>query len=192
MNPELNKLAVEYSQTKNANLFPAIFKIIEPILKKKAEFVFYQKTFRGHFKLVDMKQNTLDDVKQDLVVEVIKLLKKYKPEQSFSTYLISSLWKWTPKYTRKNKFFKYLKNKSMNIIGEDGEEKSLIDDIPQTSHFEGNLVDLFENLTETEIKIVNLFQENNNINQSEIAGIVSLTQQRVSQIFQGLKKKYIG
>ena len=48
------------------------------------------------------------------------------------------------------------------------------------------------NLTENEKKIINLYQENPQINQMEIAGILGITQQGVSFLLKGLKKKYIG
>ncbi len=79
----------------------------------------------------------------------------------------------------------------MNVIGENGEDISLIDEIPQEEHYKGNLVDMFKGLTENEIKIINLYQENSNISQSEIAKIVGITQSGVSHLLKGLQKKYV-
>ena len=80
----------------------------------------------------------------------------------------------------------------MNVVDDEGKEKSLIDSIPQeNSSQELNFVDLFENLNENEIKIINLFQENGNIKQTEVASILGVTKQRVKQILNGLKKKYV-
>ncbi len=190
-NPVLEQLAKKYVETKDTNLFISIFKLLEPLLKKKASFIFYQKVFRGNFKLVDMKQNYLEDVRQELNLEVINLLNKYNPKKSFGTYLVSSLWKWTPKFTRKNKFYKYLKNKSINAVDNDGTEFSILDNISQEEVSSDNFIEIFENLTKTETKILNLYQENIHINQSEIAEIIGVTQQRIDQIISGLKKKYI-
>ena len=212
MNNELDKLAKEYIETKDKTILVKIFKLLKHILKQKASFVFYQKTFHegkitGHiksldgkkipvyehnFRLVDTKQTELEDVEQELAIEVIRILKKYKPTESFETYLFAAIWNWTPKFARKNKFFNYLKFNTMNVIDDTGKEKSLIDDIPQEiSAYEENFVDMFENLTENEIKIINLFQENGNIKQPEIARIIGITQQGVSFILKNLRKKYI-
>jgi RNA polymerase sigma factor (sigma-70 family) len=211
MNEELNNLAKEYSKTGNREVLTKIFTILQNLLKKKASFVFYAKTFHegkitGHiklngkkipvykhnFKLSETGQTELADVQSELAIELIRILKKYKPEQDFETYLIGALWNWTPKFARKNKFFNYLKFNSMNVIDDTGKEKSLIDDIPQAkSMTDENFTDMFENLTENEIKIINLFQENGNIKQTEIAHILGVTKQRVKQILQGLQKKYV-
>jgi len=214
MNEELDKLAKEYSRTKDKTILPKIFKILKHILKKKASFVFYQQTFHEgrrlpkskwfkningeliptyehNFRLSDTKQTELEDVEQELAKELIILLKKYNPTQPFEEYLYGTLWNWIPKFTTKNKFLNYLKHNSMYVVDDSGNEKSLIDDLPQESHEERNLVDNFENLTENEIKIINLFQENGNIKQTEIARIIGVTKQRVKQILQGLKNKYI-
>lgn len=212
MNPELDKLAKEYLITKDKTILVKIFKLLKHILKQKASFVYYQKTFHEgkitgriksldgkkipvyehNFRLVDTKQTELADVEQELSIEIIRILKKYKPTESFETYLFSAIWNWTPKFARKNKFFNYLKFNSMNVIDDSGKEKSLIDDIPQVeSSREENFVDMFENLTENEIKIINLYQENGNIKQPEIARIIGITQQGVSFILKGLRKKYV-
>jgi RNA polymerase sigma factor (sigma-70 family) len=217
MNPELDKLAKEYAETKDKNILPKIFKILKHILKKKASFVFYQQTFHEgkklpkskwfkningeliptyehNFRLVDTKQTELEDIEQELALEVIRLLKKYNPKQPFDEYFFGTLWKWIPKFTTKNKFLNYLKHNSMYIVDDAGNEKSLIDDIPQKESFSSgllNFIDMFENLNENEIKIINLFQENGNIKQTEIARIIGVTKQRVKQILQGLKNKYI-
>jgi len=212
MNPELDRLAKEYIETKDKTILVKIFKLLKHILKQKASFVYYQKTFHegkltGHikaldgkktpvyehnFRLVDTKQTELEDVEQELAIEVIRILKKYKPTESFETYLFAAIWNWTPKFARKNKFFNYLKFNSMNVVDDTGKEKSLIDDIPQEkSVADENFTDMFENLNENEIKIINLFQENGNIKQTEIARIIGVTKQRVKQILQGLKKKYV-
>jgi len=211
MNPELNKLAKEYSENKDKIVLTKIFAILKNLLKKKASFVFYARKFHegkitGHiktlegkkipvykhnFKLCETGQTELADVQSELAIELIRILKKYKPEQDFETYLIGALWNWTPKFARKNKFFNYLKFNSMSVVDDEGKEKSLIDEIPQPESSDNNFIDMFENLTENEIKVINLFQENGNIKQTEIARIIGVTKQRVKQILQGLKNKYI-
>lgn len=215
MNPELNKLAKEYSETKDKIVLTKIFAILKNLLKQKASFVFYKKTFhegkitgyiktlegkkipvyKHNFKLSETGQTELADVQSELAIEVIRILKKYKPEQDFETYLIGALWLWTPKFARKNKFFNYLKFNSMSVVDDSGKEKNLIDEIPQKEKFSSDLVnfiDMFENLNENEIKIINLYQENGNIKQTEVARIIGVTKQRIKQILQGLQKKYIG
>jgi RNA polymerase sigma factor (sigma-70 family) len=212
VNKELDLLAKEYVKTKDKTILVKIFKLLKHILKSKADFVFYQKTFhegksKGYiesldgkktpvyehnFKLVDTKQTELEDVEQELALEVIRILNKYNPKQPFENYLFAAIWNWTPKFARKNKFFNYLKFNSMNVVDEDGNEKSLIDNIPQEVNFGcGDLTEMFENLTENEKKIINLYQENNNISQSEIADSIGITQSGVSRLLAGLRKKYI-
>ena len=214
MNKELDLLAREYIKTKDKNILTKIFNILKYIIKKKAAYIYYVNIFHegkivGHqimqpqnkkvpiheftFKLSETGQVDLEDIEQELALEIIRILNKWNPKYPFDVYLFGALWKWLPKFARKNKFLKAFKIKSMNIIDDNGEEKSLIDNIPQEiSKSEENLVDLFENLTENEKKIINLYQENPQINQMEIAGILGITQQGVSFLLKGLKKKYIG
>lgn len=212
MNEELNKLAREYRKNRDKVILTEIFSILKNVLKKKASFVFYSQTFHegkitGHiksldgkkipvykynFKLCETGQTELTDVQSELAIEIIRILNKYNPEQDFETYLFSALWNWSPRFARRNKFFKYLKNNSMYTVDNNGIEKSLIDDIPQAESLaDENFTDMFENLTENEIKIINLFQENGNIKQTEIAKIIGVTKQRIKQILQGLKNKYV-
>jgi RNA polymerase sigma factor (sigma-70 family) len=214
MNKELDLLAKEYVKNKDRNVLTKIFNILKYIIKKKAAYIYYVNIFHegkivGHqimqpqnkkvpiheftFKLSETGQVDLEDIEQELALEIIRILNKWNPKYPFDTYLFGALWQWLPKFARKNKFLKVFKLNSMNIIDENGEEKSLIDGIPATEiKNEENLIDLFENLTENEKKIIILYQENLNITQTEIAMALGITQSGVCRLLQGLKKKYIG
>jgi RNA polymerase sigma factor (sigma-70 family) len=127
-----------------------------------------------------------------MCIEIMRIIKKYKCKKPFDNYLFASLWNWKPHFLNK-KFYNYLKNNSAEIIDEEGNEKSLIENIPQEENTTAELdfKEMFENLNETEKKVINLLTENNDIKQSEIAEIIGVTQQRISQIIDEIKKKYV-
>jgi len=191
----INELAIQYKKNPTKLLLDKIFFELRFIIKNKATFIYFQKKFKyGNRTLVlsETKQVDLQDVKQDMCIEIMRIIKKYDCKKPFDNYLFSSLWNWKPHFLNK-KFYNYLKNNSSEIVDEEGNEKSLIENIPQeeSTTSELDFKEMFENLNETEKKVINLLTGNNNLKQSEIADIIGVKQSRISKILKGLKKKYV-
>lgn len=189
----LDELAKEYSQNKNKIILNKLFKAIKTLLDKKANFIYYKKLFKYKnytFTLHQIKEIELTDIKQDLSLEVLKLLNRYDSNQSFEKYLISSLWNYAPSFINK-KFCAFIENKSNSTIDADGNEINPVDAICHIDkENEIETIDLFENLTDLEKKLINFMLEFPDLTQSEIAKKLEVTQQRVSQLLFELRKKY--
>jgi RNA polymerase sigma factor (sigma-70 family) len=188
---ELNELIKQYKKTKDHQLLNQIFEVLKNIIKKKAEFLFYQKTFKFgkyEFKLVDTKQVELNDVKQELNLELLRMIKDWKGKQPFENYLFASLWNWRPKFVNKS-----LIQETFNIHEIDEDEDSKIDNIPaepEEIKEDINIDEMFSDLTEIEKKIIILLKDNPELNQSELADIIGVTQQRISELMTNIRKKY--
>jgi RNA polymerase sigma factor (sigma-70 family) len=191
----INELAIQYKKNPTKQLLDKLFYELRFIIKNKATFIYYQKKYRYGKKtlvLSETNQTTMDDVKQDMCFEIMRIIKKYNCKKPFDNYLFASLWNWKPHFLNK-KFYNYLKNNPAEVIDEEGNEKSLIENIPQpeTTTSELDFKEMFENLNETEKKVINLLIENNNLKQCEIAESIGVSQQRISQILEDIKKKYV-
>lgn len=191
----LNELAVEYNQKKEGAVLLEIYKKLEKTITEKAKFVFYQKKFRYGIKLVNTKQVDFEDIKQELYLEILRLLNNLDPKKSFETYLYSTLWNWDASRIINQDFYNQLKNVNMITADEaDEEDTPIIDTIATLPKFdeEEEIEHLFTKLTSTEKKIIEILRLNSKIKQPELAKILKVTQQAVSKIFVSLRKKYKG
>ena len=188
---ELNKLVIQYKKTKNSQILNQIFEILKNVIKKKAEFIFYQKTFKFgkcEFRLINTKQIELNDVKQELNLEVLRIINNYNIKKPFEKYLFGCLWNWKPKFMNKKFLQQYL-----NIHETDGNRGIKIDEIlgkPEGDKEKINIDEMFENLTKIEKKIINFLIKNSNLNQSQLAEKIGVTQQMISKIMKNVRKKY--
>jgi RNA polymerase sigma factor (sigma-70 family) len=174
----LTELVIEYKKTKNKRLWGEILKIIDENLKKKVSLVFAKLKYY---------QIEKEDIKQELLILILQIIDNYDISKPFENYLFSSIKHWTPKLTKDDT----TDFKRQYKVNQDTGEETEIEAFGVVKNNEHDLIDNFENLNENEIKIINLFQENGNIKQTEIAKIIGVTKQRVKQILQGLKNKYV-
>jgi RNA polymerase sigma factor (sigma-70 family) len=210
----LTKLATEYKKTKSEKVLNDIFKFLSLALKNKAKYVFYKQKFIKNkyetevfdketlkfkkeervstFRLCDTKKVELEDVEQELNLKVIELLDNYDNKLPFDNYLFGTLKYWRPDYIRKFNFIKDLdtinesdytdtkgNNNFVNLPAPDPEDTELPD-----------LSEMFGSLTKGEEKLLKLMIKFPYKNQQELADTVGVSQQRVCQILELLKKKY--
>lgn len=186
----LTELVREYKKTKSQALLNDIFSQLAQIIKEKATFIFYKQRFniKGTvFKLVDTQQIELEDVIQEINLEIVKLINKYDIKKKFEPYLYSTLWKFKPHFINQD-FVNQLKNVPSTMIDNEGNEKSILENIEVLPEV-GNYMELFENLTEIEKKVVKIYAENPTIKQRQLADTLGLTQQEVSKIMESIRKK---
>jgi len=187
---KINELVKEYKKTKDSQILNKIFEVLKNIIKTKSEFIFYQRTFKMgkyEFRLVDTKQCELNDVKQELNLEILRMIKDWKGKQPFENYLFTSLWNWRPNFVNK-KLIQHMFN-----VHEDDEEDSKVNNIPAEPteiEEEINIDEMFSNLTDIEKKIVILLKDNPELNQSQLAETIGVTQQRISELLLNIRKKY--
>jgi RNA polymerase sigma factor (sigma-70 family) len=213
MNPQIQALVIEYKKTKQQSLINEIFKLLNTLLVKKAKNIFYHQKFPQHtykkrildnetgeyvekefvecFRLCDIKKIDFEDVLQELRLEIFRIIENYDITRQFYTYLISSLWKWRPECIRTKQFAVELSDIGSGEMEDDelnnfeniGEET---EPIPEKQ----NMMKNFEALTKQEKKLIKLKLSRPQLNQTQIAESLGVTQQRVSEILRNLRKKY--
>jgi len=186
----LTKLVLEYQKTKNNNTLTEIFILLDKIIKEKAKYVFFVQTFkinRNEFRLVDTKKIELDDVMQELNLEIIEWINKWKPIAPFSHYLNQCLQgnKWKPRFINAD-FIKNLNTQSIYKENDEGDEENLADNIPTQEPIK---IEFINPLTEKEQEVWELLQGNLNLSQEEIAKELDISQQTVSNIISSIKRK---
>jgi len=190
----LNELVKMYKVTKDKNLIEQIFIILKKVIDKKADYTYYQRWFKvgkkKYIKLSETNQTTLDDVKQELYMDILKLIDTYKVDKEFDTYLFSSLWFWRPAFVNKE-FMNQLTNISMYAENDKGEERNLLDNFAICHEFDKQIdIDtIFDNLTEQERNILNMLIASPDLNYTQIAETIGVSSSRISQIMENLRNK---
>jgi RNA polymerase sigma factor (sigma-70 family) len=208
----LNQLAKEYKKTASSIILNEIFKLLTDALHKKAQYVFYEQKFsKGKydieifdkttkqfqkekrtetFRLCDTKKVEFVDVEQELNLKVMELLNKYDARKPFENYLFATLKNWRPTFIQNLNFTKGLNTVNESDLADINDKHSSLDEVVSVMPEEEiEIDDLFANLTEEEKKFIELKKKFPHKNQTEIATILGVTQQRVSQILIDLKKK---
>jgi len=193
MKTNLNELVVEYKKTNNSKILEEIFIKLKRTIHEKAQYVFYHQKFQAKnfkFRLVDTKQVDLEDVEQELNLKILELINSFDVEKEFDKYLYGTLWIWKPRFVNSD-FIRNLKNVSSIETDDEGNEFSIIDGIAvlPKQHEEINVNDLFVDLTEQEKILLNILKENPEINQSELSEKIEVTQPRISQLYDSIRKK---
>lgn len=184
----LNELAKEYKANKDQKVMEQIFELLLPILNKKAEYVYYQQKFKIKGKYINLKQSgliELDDVRQELNLTVLELLKDYDGIRPFTNFFYSVLWHWG------NQLINSSFLNQLNTFTESAlitEENSCPLDIKYNNP-EQRKENILEELTEDENAVVMLLFENPHLTQEEIASKFGVTRQRISQIIIEIRKK---
>lgn len=189
----LTSMVKEYKQTKSDIVLNKIFIQIQPILKKKAKYIYYHKKFKGNgysFTIAQTRKLDFEDALQELNMEILRIIKEYDPEKSFEPYFFATLWNWRPQFLKQGNFLQWLRMTNESEMGED-EGENLLEQLAIASPIlePVNLLDFFEDLTEEEINFLNLCIKNKDKNQSQLSEIIGVTQPRVSQIIANLRKK---
>ncbi len=145
---------------------------------------------KGTFNL--RKDNLCDylDVEHDIWIEVFRIIKNYKTEKDFDTYLFACLWEWIPSFINKN-FIKSLLNKSLTYFNEEDEvNESDIGDNKTEINLDKK-IDLEEILSNCknaqEKEIIELLLKEPN--QSEVAKVLKVSPQYISLVLKKLQER---
>jgi len=189
----LTSMVREYKQSNSSQILDSIFIQIQPILKKKAQYIYYHKKFKGNkysFTIAQTKKLDYEDVLQELNMEILRIVQEYNPKKEFEPYFFATLWNWRPQFLKQGNFLQWLGTTNESEMGED-EGENLLEQLAIASPIlePANLMDFFEDLTEEEKSFLNLCIKNKDKNQSQLSEIIGVTQPRVSQIVANLRKK---
>lgn len=140
---------------------------------------------RGAFNLKKGNFCEYEDVENDLWLEIMRIVDNYDEDRDFNTYLIACLWDWMPKFLTKD-FIDSLSNTS-TVVEEDGEEKEIDIEVPESSS-RLSFEEIFSVCkTEKERRIVQKMRENKGV--CEIAKEMKCSHQYISLITQRLQKR---
>lgn len=194
---KLDILAKEYKKTKSQKNLNELLLLLDKQLNDKAKYLFYQQKFKVNgqrIRLKDTGKITPNDLVQELRLTVLELLQKYNPNKPFSNYVFATLWNFVPEIIRKKSGRQDLRTINESELNNDDEEKPInLDDFPAPEQKNDELINLsekFKKLTKIEKKLIKFILKNPNKNQTQMADSIGVTQQEVSQILIGLRKKY--
>jgi len=212
---KLTQLAKQYKKTKDKNICQQIFNLLDNAIKQKASYVFYKQKFikdrnkvyemeifnresksfqkklvPSCFRLCDTKKLELEDVAQELNLKILELLNNYNVKKPFRNYLFYTLKRWRPSCIRDINFIRELNMTHESDLSHRNGKKITLDMLAVSNPEEVVEVDdLFDNMTEFEKKVVNLKLEYPTKNQSQLAKMLGVRQQKLSEILADLKKK---
>jgi len=148
---------------------------------------------RGYFNLKINNLCDREDVEQELILEIMRLIINFDIKYGeFNSYLFSSLWNWCPNFITLD-FVENIKHHSLYKQNEENEEIILNkeDEISQ-KEIRANLYveDIFnECKTENEKKICELLLYNPQLTTRELGKKMGMTHQYISLIFKELRKR---
>ena len=213
---KINELAIQYKNTNDRIILNEIFKLLYDSIQEKTKYIFYkhdfvknryqikiwnssQKKYKSEkrvntFKLCNSKKIEISDVEQELKLEILRIIRDYDVKLPFENYLNSSLINWRPSFIRKKNFMEVLSTiNESELINEEEEESPLNNLMSVDAQYPEEHTDIlsqFGNLTKKEKILIQLISSHPEKNQTELAEIIGVTQQRIAQMKQILKNKY--
>lgn len=188
----LTQLVKLYKKNKSSKNLVNIFEELDTIITKKSKYIFYKQPFyiKGKcFRLCETKTISLDDIKQELIVLILELIKQYNGKKSFKTYLFSSIWHWGSNLLNSSLANQIITKNSSEMIDEER-------NINYFNNLSANKITIREDynfdkikLSKMERKVIKLYKKNPDFTQTQLARRLGVTQARVSQILQKLRKK---
>jgi hypothetical protein len=178
----LTGLVIDYKNNPTEKKLAFIFSELKVFIDKTSRRVFYSKCIKIGETTYSISDSSyeLDDVKQDIQMEILRLIKNFDITKSFNTYLIASFFHYRPDFVNKE-FINELVNKSLDNTEEDFDKvyDSFIVDKPIVTAF--IVDDILELCTDKLDKdIIKSYAENPSIKESELADKYKVTQQYIS------------
>jgi RNA polymerase sigma factor (sigma-70 family) len=174
----LEKLIKQYKISKEDRIFKQIYKLLLPIVQKKANSI---KKQMEYYKIGK------EDIQQELFLKILQIIEKYNPKEPFGDYFYTSIWNWKPKLKTEDT----KQHESLFETNEEGNEEILeIED--KNSQIESNLniEDILnECKTENEKKVCKLYLEDLTISEEDLGKILGMTHQNISLILIELRKR---
>jgi len=180
-NKLLGELVREYKKKKDKKLLIQIFEKLQPTINKKANFIC------NELKKFNIE---ISDIKQELYIKIMEIIKNYNVEESFEKYFFASIWTWQPEIQIEDT----INYESLSKSNEEGEPMEInIEDI-RSEKPDANLAIediLSECKTENERRICQLYLENPDISQEEIGKKLEITHQAISKILLEFRKRLV-
>jgi RNA polymerase sigma factor (sigma-70 family) len=148
------------------------------------------KCIKGFFNLKKDALCDYEDVENDLWLEILRSIENFDITKDFNTYLFADLWEWIPSFITKD-FVKSLSNKSLTQKDEEGNEIQIdITDDQEEPQKKPTLQDILKVCqTDIEKKVCELYLNNPNLSQEEIAKELGTYKMNISRIINKLRKR---
>jgi len=221
MSKKITNLVITYKQTKDKKILDEILEILNPIIQKKASYIYYKKWYplnyfnkckhcqhcknknrtickeckkcicsKGYFNLKKNNLFELSDVKNDLVLKVLELIKQFDVTRDFYTFFGAVLFDWRPSFITQDFIKSFSHQRIYNEIENNEIECNLEDkkESPSTSSL--TIEEIFKKCkTNIERQICKLSLDNPNITKEELAEKLGIYKMKVSRIMIGLRKR---
>lgn len=187
----IDDLALKYKTTGSIVVRNTLFNKLMPIIKQKAKYVYWYKSYKLYDKICRVKHLynvTKEDIFQDLSLDVLTWIEKFNGVTSFRKYLFSCLWNWRPSIINKETYMNIKSIKCMSMSTH--QKEKLMDNLAEELKFdirEGMASLLGEVKCPKEKAVLKLLYINPDIAKADIAKVLGVTKGRVSQIFAKLK-----
>ena len=182
--PNVTDLVKEYKQTKSEKIFNKIYEKLKPFIREKSKYLYVTKFFqigKRYYSVSDSSYQR-EDIEQDLMLEILKMIKKYDGIRDFNTYLISSLWKYKPSFVNRE----FINCLGQDQISEHEESEKVAYEI-ENNFFAEDILSFCK--SENEKKVMFAYLSDTSLSQLEIARKIGVSQQYISLILLGLQKK---
>lgn len=177
----LTTLIKQYKQTPTDKIFSEINKQLKSFITEKAKYIYRKKIKIGdrYFSIADSSYE-IEDVKQDLYTEILRIIKDYDCIRDFNVYLISSLWYYKPHFVTKE----FIKEIGCDSIDE---KEDLVGGTIENSFFVEDVLSYCR--SEMERKVLSAYLEDFAVKQETLAKRFGVTQQYISLVVLGLQKQ---
>jgi len=202
-NDELTNLVIDYQETKAQAVLSAIFKLLEKTIKDKAKYIYNTKYFpishyygasekKGTFNLRKSNLCDIEDVRQELIVEVIRIINNFNPKlnKKFMRYLLSCVWNWRPAFITAD-FIGQITSEKLYKINSEGEEELTEQLMPEDLNRKFIDIDLAgiesELTTPLEKKVLSVLLNSKGLTQVEIAKEAGVSKQMIGMVIAKIK-----
>jgi len=177
---KINELIIQYKKTKDDKIFNKLLELLQSFIKIKVNKLYIK---LKHYQIEK------EDIEQELLLIVLKLIENYDTTKPFFPYFYSTISKW---YFRMNEEDKINFNSLYKIDETTGEEIEIEILNEQKLNPDTNLKveDIFKKCkTKNETKICEMYLANPQITEEEIGIKLQMTQQNISLILNKLRKR---
>jgi len=145
---------------------------------------------KGFFNLKKSNLCEYEDVENDIWLEILRTIENFDETKDFNTYVFSCLWDFVPSFITKD-FIKSLTHKSLTQQDDEGNEIQIdISDGQEEPNPKPALQEILKECkTDMEKKVCELYLENPQLSQEEIAEKLGTYKMDISRIINGLRKR---
>ena len=178
----LDDIVKDYKTTKNSIIMKVILLKLDKILTKKSKYIYNR--YKKHISNI----YEADDIKQELIIFVYKIIDKYEIGKSFMSYFLANIWHYKPNFLRttlkkKENLPLYLTH-TESIFDNEGNLREIAAKNENNQNINFNIFD-----NKLYNKILNILYNNPKITQIEMAKQLKVSRNTVIRAIAEIRKK---